>query len=74
MVCFTHPRLAGPRLSALLARIYEQGEVWISETRLRGSVPALRACITSYRTQVEDVAYLVDVLQTTLGQLTPERS
>lgn len=72
VVCFTHPRLTAAQLSMLLDRLYGQGTVWISETRLRGRLPALRACITSFRTQAEDVAYLVSVLEDTLGWLDSE--
>jgi len=72
VVCFTYPQLAAPQLSAMLDQIYDQGTVWLSETRLRGQIPALRACITSFRTQKEDVAILVDILEKTLNRLNPK--
>lgn|GEM_PF-5371785 len=36
---------------------------WLVE---KGEVPALRACTTSYRTQEEDVVFLVDALNAVL--------
>lgn len=71
VVCFSHPRLAPSQLLAMLDDIYDQGTVWISETRLREQIPALRACITSFRTQAQDVAFLGDVLGKTLNRLCP---
>ena len=63
VVCFTHPRLDherdGRRIVHDLARA---GTAWISETRLRGRVPALRACITNFDTGPGDLARLVDGL------------
>jgi aromatic-L-amino-acid decarboxylase len=66
VVCFTHPHLSLEDVSALLARVYAQEQVWISETRLKKHVPALRACITSFHTQAEDIDVLVEVLQNAL--------
>jgi glutamate/tyrosine decarboxylase-like PLP-dependent enzyme len=63
VVCFTHAQLGPEDLSGLLARVYAQKQVWISETRLKKHLPALRACITSFHTQAEDIDVLVDVLQ-----------
>jgi len=62
VVWFRHPQLDAEQLSRLLEELYAQGTVWISQTRLKGDMPALRACITSYRTQAEDVAFLVETL------------
>lgn len=66
MVCFTHPRLPGEELATILNRLYGRGEVWISLTRLKGESPALRACITSFRTQQEDVVFWVGALNAVL--------
>ena len=62
VVCFSHPQLDAEQLSRLLEELYAQGTAWISQARLKGDMPALRACITSYRTQAEDVAFLVETL------------
>jgi glutamate/tyrosine decarboxylase-like PLP-dependent enzyme len=68
VVCFTHPRLDherdGRRIVHDLAR---SGTAWISETRLRGRVPALRACITNFDTGPGDLARLVDGLLAALA-------
>ncbi len=69
VVCFSHPRLASQQQSALLDRLYTQGHVWISGTLLRKHTPALRACITSYRTKADDVTFLVNALNAALKQL-----
>lgn len=62
VVCFTHPQLAAIGLSGLLNRLYAEGAVWISQTRLKRRIPALRACITSSHTRPEDVDFLVKTL------------
>ncbi len=63
VVCFAHPRLAPQQIPIVLDYLYAQGAVWISATRLKGQIPALRACITSFRTQAEDVTSLVETLE-----------
>lgn len=50
-------------LDALVAGIQERGKVWISKTVLSGIGPALRACVTNYRTGAEQVEALVSELQ-----------
>ncbi len=66
LVCFVdanHPEgRSAPYLDAVALEIVKSGRAWISTTRLAGSRPALRACITNYRTGPEDVAALVDAL------------
>ncbi|CAN5583929.1 aspartate aminotransferase family protein [soil metagenome] len=65
IVCFTHPTIEGGRPSAaeVVERVVGGGRAWISQVRLGGSVIALRACITSHRTQPADVDILVDELE-----------
>jgi glutamate/tyrosine decarboxylase-like PLP-dependent enzyme len=72
VVCFMHSRLAPQQLPLMLNRLYSQKSVWISATRLRGHIPALRACITSFRTQAKDVTFLVETLEETLNQFCTE--
>jgi glutamate/tyrosine decarboxylase-like PLP-dependent enzyme len=62
LVCFTHPELDSKKLSALLNQLYNEQQVWISEVYLKKQIHALRACITSFRTQEEDIIFLVEVL------------
>ena len=65
LVCFTHPDLdAGrPTVSAVAAELQRRGRVWISEVALTGKGRALRACITSYRTEEADVEVLVEEVE-----------
>ncbi len=46
-------------LEAIVRAVVGSGKAWISSTVLGGSTPALRACITNYRTEPEDVDALV---------------
>ncbi|NIM10860.1 MAG: aminotransferase class V-fold PLP-dependent enzyme [Candidatus Aminicenantes bacterium] len=63
LVCFTHPELNSQELSALLQQLYKEQNVWISEVYLNKQIHALRACITSFRTQEEDIVFLVKALK-----------
>jgi aromatic-L-amino-acid/L-tryptophan decarboxylase len=63
VVCFVPDGGAGPAELARIARTVEaSGEAWISVAQLDGE-PALRACITSYRTTEADLDALADVLE-----------
>lgn len=73
VVCFSHRDLEGGETTVeeVLDRLYERGEVWVSSTVLRESrSPVLRACITSYRTNAEDVDKLVHELEGARTDLT----
>jgi hypothetical protein len=63
-VCFRHPRLsAEPALAAEIARrLKDTQRAWISKTDLRGSVRALRACVTNFNTGPADVDRLVELV------------
>jgi aromatic-L-amino-acid/L-tryptophan decarboxylase len=65
LVCFTHAEIrSGLRTTPeILDRIYARGNVWISEVILGGQERVLRACITSFRTDEQDLACLVDELE-----------
>ena len=73
LACFVerqHPQgRSAAYLEAVARKIVSSGEAWISATCLAGSTPALRACITNYRTQAEDVQALVDALNRARDQL-----
>jgi len=64
--CFQDRRSSDGRLSAYLDAIAHEvvssGDAWISTTRVRGNIPVLRACITSYRTNVSDLRIMVSAL------------
>ena len=65
IVCFTHVDLeqdAGKH-QALVDSVIASGEAWISTIRMGGTVPAIRACITNYRTQPRHVEKLVETMQ-----------
>lgn len=63
VVCFVPDGPAGAEELARIARAVEaSGDAWISVAQLDG-VPALRACITSYRTTEADLEALADVLE-----------
>lgn len=65
LVCFTHPALSGSSepastYSGVAERVQRSGH-WIASVRVRGQ-PVLRACVTSFRTQAEDIDALADAL------------
>ena len=66
MVCFVDAGgegRAGARfLEAVAADVVASGEAWISTVALGEAGPALRACVTNYRTGPEDVDALVAAL------------
>lgn len=66
VICFTDAAYRtenpGEHLQAILSELLASGEAWISSTVLGGTQPALRACITNYRTQPEDVEALIRAL------------
>ncbi len=67
LVCFTHPELeAGrkSRIGALVAAVQRRDRVWISKVVLTGGRPVARACITSFRTDEDDLRVLVDEVET----------
>lgn len=61
VVCFTHPKIqCGERTTQqVLQAIYARGAVWISDVSLGGKDRVLRACITSYATESEDLDCLM---------------
>lgn len=73
VVCFVDGRSrAGESagyLQAVAGEVVSSGEAWLSVTRLDGNVPVLRACITNYRTDPEDVHALVRALGAARGRL-----
>jgi hypothetical protein len=56
----THPRLASADDHDRVARRLKiEQTAWLSRTLLAGRTAALRACVTSYETQPEDMDLLV---------------
>ena len=50
-------------LESIARHVVQSGRAWISTTRVRGDITVLRACITSYRTEADDVRVLVAALE-----------
>ncbi len=71
--CFVDRRHAEGRsaayLHAVAMKVVGSGKAWISTSRLATSVPVLRACITNYRTSVEDITALIGALEEARRQL-----
>ena len=60
LVCFSHPRLADVAAHDAVARRLRLAQrAWLSRVLLGGARPALRACVTSYETEAEDMDALV---------------
>lgn len=71
IVCFTHPELRrdATALEQVLSWIQRRGQVWISSVTAAGSERLLRACITSFRTEIDDVERLISELEAALDEL-----
>lgn len=64
IVCFAaSPDSSESELEAIRAAVFASGEAWISTTRLGGRQVALRACVTNFRTNEQDVDRLAEYLQ-----------
>ena len=61
--CFVEHGATAERLDSIRANVFASGEAWLSMTRLGVSQPALRACITNFRTGPEDVEALISALE-----------
>jgi aromatic-L-amino-acid/L-tryptophan decarboxylase len=64
LVCFTRDGLVP---SDFLRALYEQQIAWMSDVRLAGGDPVLRACITSFRTTESDVRWVVREMSRLIG-------
>jgi len=56
LVCFTRDGLVA---SEFLKALYERQIAWMSEVRLGGGEPVVRACVTSFRTKESDIEWVV---------------
>lgn len=65
VVCFADPGLGDQE--PIARAVLQSGEAWISTTRLRGEL-VLRACITNYRTDEEDIRALIRSLDHARGR------
>jgi len=56
LVCFTRE---GLDTTAFLEALYQRQIAWMSDVRLAGGEPVLRACVTSFRTSESDIEWVV---------------
>jgi glutamate/tyrosine decarboxylase-like PLP-dependent enzyme len=61
VVCFRDSNLDDQAQESIVRHIVSSGRAWISTTRLAGRL-AIRACVTSYRTQPADIDQLTELL------------
>lgn len=64
IACISRPGYDEGRLLAIVNRVVESGEAWISFTRLRTDTPVVRICITHYGSDERDI----DALLSSLGR------
>jgi aromatic-L-amino-acid decarboxylase len=62
LVCSAPPGADDAGLRALVDRVVGSGKAWVSFVLLAGRVPAVRACITSHRTEARHVDALVELM------------
>jgi aromatic-L-amino-acid/L-tryptophan decarboxylase len=64
VVCFNHPRITEKHISLdeMVSRLASDQVAWISRTHLQNKIPCLRACVTNFRTQRQDIDVLVEAL------------
>jgi glutamate/tyrosine decarboxylase-like PLP-dependent enzyme len=78
LCCFvdpTHPDGGSlERLEAIVDAVVSSGEAWISTTRVGKGLPVIRACVTNYRTEPEDVNALVAALDEAREEVNQSRS
>jgi aromatic-L-amino-acid decarboxylase len=67
LVCFTRDGLV---TRTFLAVLHERQIAWMSDVRLGGGSPVLRACVTSFRTSESDIEWVVSKM----SQLAPNAS
>lgn len=65
IVCFTHPAIRDGSCSArqIVDAVNGTGRAWLSDVTLTGRGSVLRACVTSYRTNEDDVRVLMQELE-----------
>lgn len=63
VVCFTKDQgLDKVDIAKIIEYLYEKGSVWISQTSLNNNI-VLRACITNFKTQEDDIDFLIKELE-----------
>jgi aromatic-L-amino-acid decarboxylase len=69
LTCFTHPVISEGKRSTsnVLADIYARGRVWISDVAPGGEARVLRACVTHYETNQDDIECLLEELRKSIA-------
>ncbi|HJU73649.1 MAG TPA: pyridoxal-dependent decarboxylase [Gemmatimonadaceae bacterium] len=69
LVCFTHGAIDGQSLTTqnVVDRVLARGRCWISHVKLPRGTAAVRACITSFDTNDEDIDVLLEDLALALS-------
>lgn len=62
IICFSHPSLHQEHIEKILDIMIERGDAWLSLYPVNGK-RTLRACITNYNTQKDDLIHLVKILE-----------
>lgn len=65
VVCFNHPRITENNISLddMVSGLARDQVAWISRTYLQNKIPCLRACVTNFRTQRQDIDVLIEGLK-----------
>lgn len=66
------PEGSADYLEGIVREVIASGKAWISTTRLRNRIPVLRSCITSYRTNNDDLSILISALNEARKKLRAE--
>lgn len=76
LVCATHEDIRAGRcaIADLVKSVQTRGQVWISDVVLGRREQVVRACITSFRTQEEDLNVLISELERARGEQAKPRS
>jgi glutamate/tyrosine decarboxylase-like PLP-dependent enzyme len=66
LVCFTNGKIpegsSTAYLEAIASEVVSSGRAWLSIAQLNEKTPVLRACLTNYNTQTEDILALISEL------------
>jgi len=66
VVCFSHSEVGSSQLQTIAEGLIASGQVWLSTTKLDSEKSVLRACITNFLTDEQDIKACIEVLQKAL--------
>jgi aromatic-L-amino-acid decarboxylase len=70
LVCFTRD---GLDTAAFLSELHRRQIAWMSEVRLDGGAPVLRACVTSFRTTESEIHWVIGEMNQILREMDARR-